>query len=164
MAKLASRRWSRRSARVARTCGLAVGFTLALLLSACHRTPAEQQVRAAIDSAVAAARANEPRGVLAVVADDFSGNDGELDRTGLRQFLAARALRQDQTGVLLGPIAFERRGDRVLATFNLVLTGGRAGDLLPSDSAIYKMTTAWRPEHSRWVCYSAVWAIATRQR
>lgn len=139
---------------------VAAAFALMMLSAGCQRTPAEQQVRDAIGHAVAAARANEPRGVLAVVADDFTGNDGALDRAGLQQFLAARALRQDQTGVLVGPIAFERHGDRLVATFNLVLTGGRAGDLLPSDSAIYRMTTAWRRAHGKWVCYNAAWTHA----
>ncbi len=154
--------WAQPRARGVRVAAWIVACTLLLVLAGCHRTPAEQQVRAAIDDAVAAARANEPRGVLAVVADDFTGNAGELDRSGLRRLLAARALRQDQTGVLAGPIAFERRGDRIVATFNLVLTGGRAGALLPADSAIYKMTTAWRPAHGKWVCYHATWTHAGR--
>lgn len=164
MAKMASQRRLRRGACAARLFGLAFGFALALSVAACHHAPAEQQVHAALDAAVTAARANTPRGVLAVVADDFSGNNGELDRAGLRQFLAARALRQDQTGVLVGPVTFERRGGRLLATFNLVLTGGRAGDLLPAHSAIYRMTTAWRQEHGKWVCYNAVWSDTTRER
>lgn len=139
---------------------VAVGVLALLLLAqvACRRTPDEQQVRAAIDAAVAAARANDSAGVLDVVADDFSGNDGELDRQGLRRLLALRALRQDQTGVLLGPISFEHQGGRIIATFNLVLTGGQPGALLPDDSAIYAMTTAWRRDDGEWRCYHATWS------
>lgn len=136
-----------------------LGVALALL-SACQRTPDEQQVRQAIASAAAAARDNDAGGVLAVVSDGFDGNDGELDRRGLRQLLAARAFRQDHTGVLIGPVSLERRGDRVIATFNLVLTGGKPGDLLPDRSAIFKMTTAWRREGGRWLCYHASWRQA----
>lgn len=129
----------------------------ACLLASCHRAPAEQQVRQAIEAAADAARGNDVKGVLAVVADDFSGNDGELDRDGLRRLLALRALRQDRTGVLVGPVSFERRGDRIVAKFNLVLTGGKPGDLLPAQSAIYAMTTAWRREGGEWLCYNATW-------
>jgi hypothetical protein len=96
--------------------------------------------------------------VLAVVGDDFTGNEGDFDKRGLHRLLALRALRQDRTGVLVGPVSFERRGDRILAKFNLVLTGGKPGDLLPDRSAIYAMTTAWRREGGRWVCYSADWS------
>lgn len=128
------------------------------MLAACHRAPAERQIRQAIDTAATAARANDTHGVLAVVSDDFSGNDGEMDRHGLRQLLAVRALRQDRTGVLVGPIAFEHRGDRIIAKFNLVLAGGKPGDLLPDQSAIYAMTTAWRREGGDWICYNANWS------
>ena len=128
-----------------------------LVLAACHRAPAEQQIRQAIDAAATAARANDTRGVLAVVSEDFSGNDGEMDRHGLRQLLAVRALRQDKTSLLIGPVSFEHRGDRIIARFNLVLTGGQSGDLLPDRSAIYAMITAWRREGSHWRCYNAYW-------
>lgn len=140
-----------------RLVGVLIVVLAALVLAACHRAPAEQQIRQAIDAAATAARANDTHGMLAVVSDDFSGNDGELDGHGLRQLLAVRALRQDKTGVLIGPVSFEHKGDRIVATFNLVLTGGRPGDLLPDQSVIYAMTTAWRLEGSHWRCYSARW-------
>jgi ketosteroid isomerase-like protein len=123
----------------------------------CHRAPAEQQVRKAIDAAAVAARANDARGVLDVVSDDFTGNEGALDQRGLRQLLAVRALRGDKTGLLVGPVSFEHKGDRIVAKFNLVLTGGKPGDLLPEQSAVYVMTTAWRHEGGAWKCYSATW-------
>lgn len=126
-------------------------------LAGCHRAPAEQLVREAIDAAAVAARANDTHGVLDVVSDDFTGNEGALDRGGLRRLLAVRALRQDKTGVLIGPVSFEHRGERIVAKFNLVLTGGKPGDLLPDQSAVYAMTTAWRREGGTWKCYSATW-------
>jgi hypothetical protein len=128
-----------------------------LALVGYHHAPAEQQIRQAIDVAATAARANDTHGVLAIVSDDFSGNDGELDHHGLRQLLAVRALRQDKTGLLIGPVSFEHRGDRIVAKFNLVLTGGKPGDLLPDQSAVYAMTTAWRREGSHWRCFNAHW-------
>lgn len=127
-------------------------------LAACHHPPAEQQIRQAIESAAAAARANDPQGVLAVVSDDFTGNEGDLDKRGLHRLLALRALRQDRTGILLGPISFERKGDRILAHFKLVLTGGKPGDMLPEQTSIRTMTTAWRHEDGGWRCYSVAWS------
>jgi hypothetical protein len=91
------------------------------------------------------------------VGDDFTGNDGDFDRKSLRRLLALRALRQDKTGVLIGPVSFEHNGNRIIAKFNLVLTGGKPGDLLPERSTIYAMTTAWRLEGSDWRCYNAHW-------
>lgn len=130
------------------------------MLAACHRAPAEQQIREMIDSAAAAARANDVSGVLESVSDDFTANDGDFDKRGLHRLLALRALRQDKTGVLIGPVSFEHKGDRIVAKFNLVLTGGKPGDLLPDQSAIYAMSTAWRREGGDWICYNATWTHA----
>jgi hypothetical protein len=63
---------------------------------------------------------------------------------------------------LIGPIVFEQKGGRMLARFNLVLTGGKQGDLLPDQSAVYAMTTAWRLEGDEWKCYNATWTSAGR--
>lgn len=159
MASMKSARVPAPAARL--VCALVV-MLAGLTLAACHRAPVEQQIRQAIDAAAAAARANDVQGVLTAVSDDFSGNDGELDRHGLRQLLALRALRQDKTGVLIGPVSFEHKGDRIVAKFNLVLTGGKPGDLLPEQSAIHAMTTAWRQEGGKWRCYNASWTDGTR--
>ncbi|MGH8182427.1 MAG: hypothetical protein ACREPH_02060 [Rhodanobacteraceae bacterium] len=127
-------------------------------LAACQRTPPEQQIRQAIDAAASAARANDVQGVLAVVSDGFSGDDGDFDKRGLHRLLALRALRQDSPGVLVGPVSFERRGERIVAKFNLVLAGGKPDDLMPERSAIYAMTTAWRLDGGHWRCCSAMWS------
>jgi ketosteroid isomerase-like protein len=139
--------------------GWALAWLLPILLvmTACHHEPAEQQVRAAIASAASAARSNDVHGVLAMVSDDFVGDAGDFDKRALHRLLAVRALRQDQTGVLVGPITFERKGDRIVARFNLVLTGGKPGDLLPARSSVHAMTTAWRREGGKWRCYHAEW-------
>ena len=85
------------------------------------------------------------------------GNDGELDRHGLKQMLLLRAFRRDSTGVLIGPVSVERRGDRLVATFILTLTGGKPDSLLPDRADVFAMTTAWTRENGRWRCYSADW-------
>jgi ketosteroid isomerase-like protein len=139
-----------------------------VLLTGCHRAPAEQQIHEAIEAAATAARSNDASGVLEVVSDDFTGNEGDLDRHGLRRLLAVRAFRQDKTGILIGPITFDHKSlpgapsgrERLVAHFNLVLTGGEQGDLLPDQSAIYTLTTAWRLEGREWKCYNATWTRA----
>ena len=130
---------------------------LLLCLAACHRTPDEQQVREAISAAAVAARANDADGVLDAVSDDFTGNDGDLDRRGLRRLLALRAFRHDSTGVLAGPVTIRRAGDRLIATFTLTLTGGKSDSLLPDQAAVFDMSTAWRRDGGHWRCYSASW-------
>ncbi|HJP99330.1 MAG TPA: hypothetical protein VJ862_12270 [Rhodanobacteraceae bacterium] len=143
---------------ISRCAGAVFLLLAAAALAACHHAPAEQQIRQAIDSAAAATRANDPSGVLAVVSDDFTGNDGDLDKRDLHRLLALRALRQDRTGILLGPVSFERKGDRIVARFKLVLTGGKPSDLLPDQTTIRTLTTAWRNEGGKWRCYSVTWS------
>lgn len=145
--------------RVSRALLAALALTA---LAACHRDSDEEQVRTAIAQAASAARVNDSGGVLNLVSDDFTGNDGELDRHGLRQLLALRALRHDTTGVLVGPIVIARHGDRLTATFTLTLTGGTAGSLLPDQAAVYAMTTAWRRDGRAWRCYNASWSSHAR--
>ena len=146
-------------ARVSRGfVALACALLWLSLIAACHRTPDEDQVRQAITSAATAARDNDADGVLAQVSDDFVGNDGDLDRHGLKQMLVLPAFRHDSTGVLLGPISVERQGDRLIAKFTLTLTGGKPDSLLPDQADVFAMTTAWRREGNRWECYNATWS------
>lgn len=156
----------RRSVRIPRWMFCAFLALLAIpALTACKRTPDEQQIRHAIESAASAARSNDTDGVLAAVGDDFTGNDGELDRHGLHQLLVVRALRHDKTGVRVGPISFEHKtlirdrpnSDRIVVRFTLTLTRGQPNDLLPDQAAVYHMTTAWRREDGKWRCYYASW-------
>ncbi len=141
---------------VRRTLAALVLFT-GVVLCACHRTPDEEQVRQAIAAAATAARGNDADGVLAVVSDDFVGNEGELDRHGLKQMLVLRAFRHDSTGALIGPVSIQHQGDRLIATFTLTLTGGKAASLLPDQADVFAMTTAWKREGAQWRCYSAEW-------
>ena len=136
----------------------ALGLLLVLpALPGCHHGSDEEQVRQAIASAASAARDNDPDGVLAQVGSDFVGNDGDLDRHGLKRMLVVRAFRHDSTGVLIGPISLERQGDRLIATFTLTLTGGKPKSLLPDHADVFAMSTAWKREGSHWRCYSATW-------
>lgn len=127
------------------------------MLAGCHRTPDEEQVRQAISSAAAAARDNDADGLLQQVSEDFVGNDGELDRRGLKRMLVVRAFRRDSTGVLIGPVSIERQGDRLVATFTLTLTGGKPDSILPDRADVFAMSTAWKREGRHWRCYSADW-------
>jgi ketosteroid isomerase-like protein len=136
---------------------VALAMLACVALGACHRAPDEEQVRQALASAAAAARNNDADGVLAVVSDDFIGNEGELDRRGLKQMLVLRAFRKDSTGVLVGPVSMERQGERLIARFTLTLTGGKPDSMLPDQADVFALTTAWRKDSGRWRCYNASW-------
>ncbi|MEO7071487.1 MAG: hypothetical protein ABI300_00270 [Rhodanobacter sp.] len=124
-------------------------------LTACHRTPDEVQVRAAIASIAGAAQAGTAADVVAPLSEDFDGNQGELDRRALGNLVRVFALRGEHVGVTLGPVQVERRGERLLATMTVTLVGG--GRLLPDQAGVYRVQSAWRRQDGKWLCYSATW-------
>lgn len=128
----------------------------ALLAVACSRPPDEERIRDAIQAMQAAAEAHDATGVLQFIAEDFIGNNGDVDRDGLLQFLKLQLLRAGAFAADARGIAIEVDEDRASAKFDLVVSD-RSRRWLPSGSETYKVLTGWRREGSRWICYSATW-------
>jgi len=126
------------------------------LLGACSRVPDAEAIRASIAAMAEAAEALRTGDVLASVSDDFTGNDGELDRAGLERLLRARARAGRSLGAKVGHVNVELSGDRATARFELTLTDG-SGRWLADGRAVLTMTTGWRREGGRWRCYNARW-------
>ncbi len=130
-------------------------LTLLVLLAGCSSTPAEEQVRAAIERGAAAAEQGDAGALDALLTEDFIGNDGVLDRRRLVAMLRVNRLRGRNVTVLVGPLSFEARGERLLASFTATLSGG--GRVLPDEMGVFQVRTAWRLEDGDWRCYSAHW-------
>ena len=130
---------------------------LVALLAACSRTPDEQRIRETIVAMQHATEQRRPRDFMAHVSDDFVGNeDPGLDKTALLNLLRAEVLRNDEVGVMLGPIAIDVQGDRATAHVTATLTGGKGG-LLPEHGAVYSITSSWKRDGRDWVCYGGRW-------
>lgn len=127
----------------------------AAMLAGCQRTPGDIAVRDGLVAAEAAAEHTDAPAFLALLASDFTGNRGELDRRDLGNLLRVARFRHETIHAALGPVSMEARGDRYLARFVVTLTSG--GRLLPSDLGVYRVATAWRRDGSAWRCYSATW-------
>lgn len=128
---------------------------MGLALSACHRAPDESLVRQGIDTAEQAAEQADASALGDVLSDDFTGNDGAMDRRQLLGILRAAAFRGETIHAISGPVQVELRGDRYIARFTVTLTSG--GKLLPAQIGVYQVETAWRREGHDWRCYSATW-------
>ncbi|CAM5276659.1 hypothetical protein [Rhodanobacter lindaniclasticus] len=129
---------------------------IVLALAACHRTPDEEQVRAAITAMAQAAEAGSASGAGEALSEDFDGNAGELDRRRLTGMVRLLSLRGERVGVTMGPVSIEPRGERLVATFTVTLTSG-GGRLLPDQLGVYRVTSGWRKEDGEWRCYTASW-------
>lgn len=128
---------------------------LAIGLTACHRTPDESRVRQGIETAERAAEQADASSLDALLSEDFSGNNGEMERRQILGLLHAAKFRGETIHALTGPIEVEMRGDRYVARFTVTLTSG--GKLLPAQMGVYQVETAWRKEGREWLCYSATW-------
>lgn len=131
-------------------------IAVVLLLGACHRTPDEQRIRAAMAAMQAAVEAREPREFMRRTSTDFTGNDGQVDRDGLHDLLRVQVLRNESIGVTLGPIDVDVQGDRATVRATATLTGG-SGGWLPEHGAVYAIVSGWKREGSEWLCYNATW-------
>jgi ketosteroid isomerase-like protein len=127
-----------------------------LAIAACHRVPDEQRIRATIDAMQAAVEARDPRAFMDHVSTDFTGNEGQVDRTSLHNLLRVQVFRNESIGVTLGPIDVTLQGDR--ATVHLVATlSGGSGNWLPERGAVLEITSGWRKQDGEWRCYNATW-------
>lgn len=130
-------------------------FVLSMLLLACARVPDADAIRETIHAMAAAAEAKRSGDVLEPIAEDFIGNDGELDRAGLERFVRARML-ATSIGVSLGSIDVQVDGNRATARFSMTITDG-SGRWLPDRRARLEVVTGWKRDGSRWRCYNAKW-------
>ena len=128
---------------------------MAMALAACHRTPDESRVRQGIEKAEQAAEHADASALDDVLSEDFSGNEGEMERRQLVGLLRAASFRGETIHALTGPVEVEPHGDRYVARFTVTLTSG--GRMLPSNIGVYRVETAWRKDGREWRCYSATW-------
>lgn len=141
--------------------GWLVGMCLVIgMLAGCHHPPDDAQVRTAISQGAAAARSADAGKLANVLSDGFDGNDGAIDKRTLVNMLRLARLRGESVKVLLGPISIERRGQRLMASFLLTISGGRGW--LSRHTGVFHVHTAWRDEDGDWRCYSATWKRVLR--
>jgi ketosteroid isomerase-like protein len=127
-----------------------------VLLGACRHTPDETRIREAIAATAKAAEAGEASGAVAGLTEDFDGNGGALDRRSLANMIRIGALRGARVGVTMGPVAVERRGERMVATFTATLTS--TTNLFPDQLGLYRVETGWRKDSGQWKCFTATWS------
>jgi hypothetical protein len=142
----------RKSCKVLR----AIAFVFAAAVVACSHPPDETRIRNAIAAMQSAAEARNASGVLDHVGTDFTGQRGEVDRTGLARILKIEFLRNEGFDVSIGSIALEIVGDRATATFDMTI-GDASRRWLPSGRETFAVVSGWRREGNEWVCYNATW-------
>lgn len=139
--------------------GVAMAAIVAIA-AGCSRPPDEVQIRNSIETMRSAAEARQPAGVTEEIAEDFTGNNGEIDRDGLSRLLKLQLLRNDSIGVAMGNIDVAVDGDRATAKFDVTFSDA-SRRWLPGGRETYAVVSGWRREGRRWICYNASWTQPT---
>jgi len=136
-----------------------VSAALVLLgaLTSCGRpVSVEQQVIATILEMEKHIEAGERRAFLGYVSDDFSGQNGAMNRDQLRAYVILQLRRYQKLEGRLLPIEVEDLGDgRASAWFRALVTGGPGW--LPESGQMFEFETHWRQDGSDWLLTAANW-------
>ncbi len=129
---------------------------VALLWGCTDPTPDEQRIRAHLLAMSQAIADGQVRAFMAPVADDFSGQSGQLDRAALERLMRRERMSRQRATVNLIDIRVERIDDaRAAAHFHGLITGGSG--LIPSDGRWWRIETQWRRNHGDWQLTAASW-------
>ena len=132
-------------------------WLLIALISACARPlTVEQQIIAAIREMEARIEEGERRQFMSHVAEDFDGQNGQLNRQQLRGLVMYQLNRHQRLHAQLFPINVQETGEGTAsATFSALVTGGPG--LIPSEGQLYEFETHWRYEDDEWKLARASW-------
>jgi hypothetical protein len=137
--------------------GLFLCVGLALLLASCGSGESpEQQLRTTLDGMREAAVSGQIGEFMDHVANDFSGQGGGFDRSGLNSLLRVQLLRHSRVTATIVSSEYQMFDDRATIELSVLLTGGPK-TWLPDSGRVYKITTGWRDDGGDWELISARW-------
>ena len=135
-------------------------LTLALivcLLPACgEKMTVAQRVIATLHSMEDAAENGRHFDFMAYVADDFSGQQGSMDRRDFHRFMIFQINQNQRLQANFLPIYVTSTNDQhAKAHFRILVTGG-AG-LLPERGELFEVDSSWILDGDDWLLQSADW-------
>ena len=145
------------SQRPLRFAALLLGLSLALVGCAPASDP-EQRLAQTIEAMEVAIEARERGTFMDYVADDFAGQRGRYDRTGLDGMVRLHLIRNKSVSATVMGSELQITGERATAEINVLLTGGAGW--LPERGQLYSVTTGWRMEDDDWRLIQAHWEPA----
>jgi hypothetical protein len=116
----------------------------------------EQQIIAVIREMEARIEAGERRPFMNHVAEEFSGQNGKVNRDELRGLVIYQLNRYQRLSAQLFPIRVTETGDGLAsARFRALITGGAGW--LPENGQIYQFETQWSKAGGDWMVIAATW-------
>ena len=115
-----------------------------------------QQVIAAIREMETRIEKGERRQFIRHVSEDFSGQNGQLNRQELQRLVIYQLNRHQRLHAQLFPISVnETDAETASAKFRALITGGPGR--IPDQGQLYDFETLWRYESGEWKLTSANW-------
>lgn len=133
-------------------------FTALLIaFSACSPPlTVSQQVIAVMREMETRIEHGEPRQFINHVAEDFSGQKGQLNRQQLRGLVIYQLNRHQRLHAQLFPISVKETGEETAsAKFRALITGGPGW--IPDQGQLYDFETLWRYRGGEWKLTGANW-------
>lgn len=138
------------------TARIAAIIVLLLLTGCGERLTVEQQVIQTIRSMEDRIESRERRAFMAHVAEDFSAQDGRMNREQVRALVVFQLNRYERLQARLFPISVMETGAGTAeAQFRALVTGGP--NWIPDSGQVYDFETGWRQEGGEWLLVSANW-------
>jgi len=134
-----------------------VAVLLIAALSACSPPlTVSQQVIAAIREMETRIEDGERRQFIKHVSEDFSGQNGQLNRQQLMGLVIYQLNRHQRLHAQLFPISVNETGEQTAsANFRALITGGPGW--IPDQGQLYDFETLWRYQGGEWKLTSANW-------
>jgi hypothetical protein len=142
------------------TCrDLALTVLLALcagLVGCGEKLTVEQQIIAVIRDMEASIEAGERRPFMAHISEDFSGQDGSMNREQVRALMIMQLNRYQRLQGQLFPIQVIETGEGMAsAHFRALVTGGP--NWIPESGQVFAFDTHWRRVDGEWLLTAADW-------
>ncbi|TAH41852.1 MAG: hypothetical protein EYC71_11650 [Gammaproteobacteria bacterium] len=103
-----------------------------------------------------AVEAGETSDFMEYLAEDFTANDGELDRTAMQRLHVAQSLAYTHIGVVRTGTDIQVTDQRANVQITLLLEGG-SGRWLPERGSSIEISSGWRLRDGEWKCVNAQW-------
>lgn len=116
----------------------------------------EQQIIAVIRDMEARIEAGERRAFMAHISEDFSGQNGSLNREQVRALMIMQLNRYQRLQGQLFPIQVTETGEGAAsAHFSALVTGGP--NWIPDSGQVFAFDTQWRRVDGEWLLQAANW-------
>ena len=128
-----------------------------LLTAACSQPlTVEQRVIHAIREMEALIEAGERREFMTFIAEDFSAQNGRMNRDQTRALVVFQLRRYERLNAQLFPISVTESGpETAQARFRALITGGPGW--IPDSGQVYDFETTWRLQDGDWLLTGANW-------